>query len=220
LVSSTVFARLVVKMTCLGKVRLVEKNDTEGRTPWPVNRIFCTLLGALSMKTTAALREPVFVGVKVTKMTQLACAARDEPQLLVCLKSLGSSPPIAMDVKFSGISPVLVRVTDCAVLVIPTVWLPKFRREAENFAAAPSTTWLNTGETLDAKFASPLYVAVMVCVLGPRAEYCKVATPLLLREELPRFVAVAVSKKLTVPVGVPLTNPGSETVAVKVTACP
>ena len=133
-------------MTCFGKVRLVGENKTEGRTPMPVNRILCTLLGALSMKTTAASREPVFVGVKVMKMTQMACPARDEPQLFVCLKSPGSSPPIWMDVKLSGMSPVLSRMTVCVALVIPTVWLPKFRADAENFAAAPSTSWLRGGE--------------------------------------------------------------------------
>jgi hypothetical protein len=202
-------------MTCLGKVRLVEKNDTEGRTPWPLNRILCTLLGALSMKTTAALREPVFVGVKVTKMMQLACPARDGPQLFVCLKSPGSSPPIVMDVKFSGMSPVLSRKTVCVALVIPTVWLPKFRVDAENLAAAPRTTWLRAGETLDGKFLSPLYVAVIAWVLGPRVEYCNMATPLPLREELPRFVPVAVSKKPTVPVGV--SGLCDATVAVNVT---
>jgi hypothetical protein len=47
-------------------------------------------------------------------------------------------------------------------------------------------------------------VAMMLCVLGPSVEVCTDATPLVLREKLPRFVEVALSKKLTVPVGDPL----------------
>src|SRR5450755_3263812 len=102
-----------------------------------------------------------------------------------------------------------------------TVWLPKLRLVGENFAAAPRTTWLKTGETLDAKWASPLYVAVMVWVLGPRVENCSDATPLLFSDDIPRFVAVAVSKKFTVPVGLPWLKPGGAvTAAVRVTACP
>ena len=66
------------------------------------------------------------------------------------------------------------------------------------------------------KLVSPWYVATMLCVLGPRVENGTDATPLLLREVLPRFVPVAVSKKLTVPVGVPLKP--DFTVAVNVTA--
>jgi hypothetical protein len=44
------------------------------------------------------------------------------------------------------------------------------------------------------------------CVLGPSVEFCTDATPLALRAALPRSVAVAVSKKATVPVGVPSPN--------------
>src|SRR5450631_4376287 len=59
----------------------------------------------------------------------------------------------------------------------------------------------------------------MVCVLGPSVEFNTVASPLPLREEVPRFVEVAVSEKLTLPDGVPTPN-FFVTVAVYVTVSP
>src|SRR5579872_4061978 len=57
----------------------------------------------------------------------------------------------------------------------------------------------------------------MLCVPSARVEVVKVASPLVFRLEVPRFVVP--SKKVRVPVGVIL-NPSPATVAVKVTACP
>jgi hypothetical protein len=72
---------------------------------------------------------------------------------------------------------------------------------------------------LGAKFESPLYAAVIACVPTVSVLVESVATPLLLRVEVPRLVEP--SRKLTVPVGTPLSNPGcGVTVAVKVTDCP
>src|SRR2546429_5132135 len=58
----------------------------------------------------APVRVPVAVGVKVTLMAQLAPAATDVPQVLVCMKS----PLATMLVTLSATVPVLVSVTDCA----------------------------------------------------------------------------------------------------------
>jgi hypothetical protein len=74
------------------------------------------------------------------------------------------------------------------VLVMPTVWFPKLRFAGESEAIAPCTTWYKIGEVLGAKFASPLYVAVMLCVPTDRVEVVKVAIPPLFRLELPMFV--------------------------------
>src|ERR1700687_3734839 len=57
----------------------------------------------------------------------------------------------------------------------------------------------------------------MLCVPPVSAEVGKVATPLPLTGELPIFVVL--SKKFTVPVGVPLKTT-DVTIAVKLTACP
>jgi hypothetical protein len=69
---------------------------------------------------------------------------------------------------------------------------------------------------LRAKFASPPYCAVRECVPAARVEATKVATPLLFTELAPS--AVVPSKKVTVPVGVPVSD--AVTVAVNVTVAP
>src|SRR5258708_1637278 len=67
-----------------------------------------------------ALREPVAAGVKVTLIVQLAAAATLVPQVFVCTKSLLCAPVTVMLVIVKLAFPVLVRVTVCAVLVVPT----------------------------------------------------------------------------------------------------
>jgi hypothetical protein len=63
------------------------------------------------------------------------------------------------------------------------------------------TTWLKTVEVLAAKLASPAYVAVMGCVPAESVEVVKAATALAFRAPVPTLVAL--SRKVTVPVGVP-----------------
>ena len=72
-------------------------------------------------------------------------------------------------------------------------------------------------DVLGAKFESPLYEAVIVCLPTDKAEVPKVAIPVGLRDELPRLVAP--SLKTTIPVGV-FTPDIAWTVAVKVTEFP
>jgi hypothetical protein len=89
---------------------------------------------------------------------------------------------------------------------------------AASVKPAACTTCCTAGDVLVAKFVSPLYVAVMLLVPTASVEVVNVATPPV-RAGLPIFVVP--SKKVTVPVGVPLPNPvGKVTVAVKVTDCP
>ena len=76
---------------------------------------------------------PVAVGVKVTLMEQLAPAATEAPQVLVwpyCVLA-------TMLVIFSALPPMLLNVTVCAALGVPTAWLPKARLEGEKFATGP-----------------------------------------------------------------------------------
>ena len=68
------------------------------------------------MTVNAAVRVPVCVDVNVTAMLQLAPAARLLPQPFVCAKS----PLAAMLLMVRGAPPLLVNVTDCAALVVPT----------------------------------------------------------------------------------------------------
>jgi hypothetical protein len=80
------------------------------------------------LKATVAVRAPTAVGVKVTLMVQLALAATLEPQvLLAMLKSPGLAPEVEMELMVRALVPVLVRVTVCGGLVVPTVWLANGR---------------------------------------------------------------------------------------------
>src|SRR2546429_7618317 len=94
-----------------------------GALPVPDGLPVCGLPAALSVMVIAPVRVPVAVGVKVTLMAQLAPAATDVPQVLVCMKS----PLATMLVTLSATVPVLVSVTDCATLVVLRFWLPNVR---------------------------------------------------------------------------------------------
>jgi hypothetical protein len=72
-----------VPTTWLAKVRLVGEMLTAGAVPVPVRLTVCGLPVALSVRVTAALRDPLAVGLKVTLIVQLAPAATLDPQLLV-----------------------------------------------------------------------------------------------------------------------------------------
>ena len=60
-------------------------------------------------------------------MAQLAPAASEAPQVLVCAKSAGLAPPIAMLVIESASLPVFFNVAACAALVPPIHTLPKLK---------------------------------------------------------------------------------------------
>jgi hypothetical protein len=94
--------------------------------PVPERATVCGLSAALSTNTSEPDRLPVAVGLKVMLTVQLAPAATVEPQLLlVMLKSL--LPVIVSLVRFRVALPVLVNVTGCGELEVPTVWLPNER---------------------------------------------------------------------------------------------
>ena len=85
--------------------------------PVPVRETVWGVPEALSEIVTAPVRAPAAVGVKVTLMAQLAPAASDAPQLLLWAKS----PLAAMPVIVRAALPVLLRVKDCGLLVLPMV---------------------------------------------------------------------------------------------------
>jgi hypothetical protein len=122
LLSLTDWAALVVPTVWLVKVRLVGDKDTVGdplEVPDPVRLTVCGLPLALSVMVRVPLRVPVAVGVKVTLIAQVEPAATPLPQLFVSAKS----PVVAMLEKCTGVVPLLVKVTACAALVVPTAWL-------------------------------------------------------------------------------------------------
>src|SRR5512142_2801010 len=95
----------------------------EKSVPVPVATMVCGLPWALSVIVIPPVLAPLMLGVKVTVIVQWAPAANDVPQLLVCAKSVldTGSLKAAIEVMASATFPVLVKVTDCAELVVATI---------------------------------------------------------------------------------------------------
>lgn len=55
-------------------------------------------------------------------MVQLSPDAREEPQVLVCVKSAGLVPVNEMELMLRLAGPTLINVTVLAALVVPTNW--------------------------------------------------------------------------------------------------
>src|SRR5580698_2269131 len=70
-------------------------------------------------------------------MVQFAPAARAVPQLFAKPKAEALAPVIAMLEMETAVAPVLVIVTDCEALVVPTGTLPKAREVADRETAPP-----------------------------------------------------------------------------------
>src|SRR5947209_3370950 len=145
LVRVTVWARLLVVPTrWLPKATLFADNVTAGAMPVPVRVIVCGLPEASSTMFSVALRIPVASGVKLTLIVQLAPGATEPAPLGQVLpaakaKSAACAPVMVMLVRFSGALPLLVRVTVCAALVVPTRCLPKALLVAESVAVGGVT---------------------------------------------------------------------------------
>ncbi len=86
-----------------------------------------------SSMVSVAERVPTAAGMKLTWMAQVLCAASEFPQALVAVNSLELTE-VAMRV--SATSPVLVSITDCAALVLPTVCCAKVSVAAESVSVA------------------------------------------------------------------------------------
>jgi hypothetical protein len=118
------------------KVREAGKSVTAAAgTPVPLNRIVWGLFAALSVMVTDPYRVPVAVGVKVTEMVQFPPLATLAPHVLVSAKLALAT----MSVIFKGEPPMLVKVTDWAVLLVPTTVLGKVRLVGERLTAGPAT---------------------------------------------------------------------------------
>ena len=92
---------------------------TVGSIPLPFNVtvwVVSVPASLVPVMESAPLRVPVVVGVKVTLMVHEPPAARLLPHLLVWPKS----PLVAMLVMASAATPVLLSVTGCEALVVPS----------------------------------------------------------------------------------------------------
>ena len=118
---------------------VAEVEEPEGTTrlkscPVPVSPAACGLPLALSEMVSAPVLVPVAVGVKVTEMVQLAPALTEPPQVLVWVKS----PLAAMLEMVREVWPVLVRVTVCALLLVPEFWGGKVSEVGDRLTSGPA----------------------------------------------------------------------------------
>lgn len=103
----------------MAKVRLVAESNATGVAPVPERVTVWGLPLALSLMVSMPVRVPETIGVKVTPIMQVARDASGPPvegQVLAVL-SRAKSPLTVIELMLSGPSPLLVRVTLCAVLV-------------------------------------------------------------------------------------------------------
>ena len=136
----TVCAALVVDNVWPVKVRLLAVRLTVGPLPAPVRLTDCWLPGkslVLSVMIKVAVRLPVALGLKVTLTVQLVPPANELPQVVVSPKSPGLPPVNAMLLIIRAAFPVLLSVNVWALLVVPVVWLGKFRLVAVMPAMGP-----------------------------------------------------------------------------------
>jgi len=133
-------------------------------------------------------RDPVAVGVKVTLMVQLLPAKTGLVQVLVWAKS----PVAEILVIVSVALPELVSVTDCTVLVVPTIWELKVRLEDDRVTAG----------------AAPVPVKLMVCGLPD-------ALSTMLTEPVREPVAVGLNVTLMVQLAPARTAPPQVVVCAK-----
>ena len=83
----------------------------------PLSATLCGLPLALSKTERVPVLVPATTGLKVTEIVQLTPALREVPQVLVWEKS----PTVPMLEMASGAPPLLVSVTVCALLLVPTI---------------------------------------------------------------------------------------------------
>jgi hypothetical protein len=115
------FVELLFPSSTPVKLRLAGPTVADAATPVPLKGTVCGLPAALSVKLSVEERLPVFAGVNVTLIVQLAFTARVFPQVCVCEKYALLPLVILMVVKDKDEVPALVSVTTCALLLTPTI---------------------------------------------------------------------------------------------------
>jgi hypothetical protein len=127
LVNVTVCAALVVPTFWLANVSFAGTKLTAGATPVPLKGTLNWLPEILSVIVNSPLRVPVAVGVKVTAMVQFAPGVKLVTQVLLCAKS-----PVTAMLGVKTELPLLVTLTLCAALVVPTSWSANVRLVLES----------------------------------------------------------------------------------------
>lgn len=177
----------------------------------------------------AAVLLPAAVGLNVAEIVQLPFTARvdgEAGQLLIWAKSPLFVPARAMPVMASGAVPELVRVTDCAPLVVPTSCEPNVSDVGVSVTVGavpvPDTemlSGLSVALSVTSTFAARIPAAVgrkltlivqvepaprlagqlLVCEKSPALLPAR-AIPLIDRAALPELVSVTGCEELLVPV--------------------
>ena len=103
--------------------------------PVPVSGTVCGLPAALSVTFSVAVRVPVAEGLKTTDMVQLVPGVSVRPAQASSV--LKSRPAWLIDTPLMNrfASPVLVTVTDCGALVVPTACEPNVSEVGVNVTA-------------------------------------------------------------------------------------
>src|ERR1700674_5072858 len=128
-------AGLLVPITWSPKTKLVGDKVALGpeSPPTPFMESTCGLPTPSSAIVIEALRWPNWLGAKVTFRVQLTPAPRLEPQVLLRSKSVALVPVIAKLLIASSEPPVLVSVSTCWPLSVPTNHTPKPRLAGARF---------------------------------------------------------------------------------------
>src|SRR5437879_2164754 len=172
LVSVTFCAALVVPMRCSPNALLAaESVAVGGVTPVPVSDTDCGLSAASSVMFAVAARAPVTAGVKLTLIVQLAPGPTEPTPVGQVLpaakaKSAACAPVMVMLVRFSGAPPLLVSVTFCAALVVPTRCSPNALLVAESVAVGGVTPVPVSDTDCGLPAASSVMVSVAVRALA------------------------------------------------------
>ena len=112
-------------------------------TPKPVRLTVSGELLVLSVMLNKAVREPTFVGVKVTLIVQEALTARLATQLVLIAKELepdSEMSELLIGLMVSAAVPVLVRVIVCGVADVPTAVLEKASDVGDTLATGSCVT--------------------------------------------------------------------------------
>ena len=95
--------------------------------PLPESWIVCGLPAALSLTVTFPLTSPAAAGENATSISHVAFGASDAPHVLVTRKPESTVIPAICNVA----KPVLVRITGCALAVVPIICCPKLMLVAD-----------------------------------------------------------------------------------------
>lgn len=147
-----------------------ESEATGGLKAVPVRVTLWVGVLELSVMAIAAVRVPDAVGAKSPWIAQLPPAAMFAPQLFVNRNDDALAPVTVMLVIERAVPPVLVSVTCCVALVVPTAWLAKVRLVADSVGGGMNPVPLSAilwGEL------TALSAIVMAAVSAPSAAGAK-----------------------------------------------